>query len=617
VCHQEVAFAASLNKRFAPVVFRRADDKSVPNALARLNFIFFDDAARFEASLGRLVEALTTDIGWIRMHTELGEAARRWAAAGQPGGLLLRSPVLEEAEHWIAARPENAPAPTDETQTFIAESRRGATRRRNILTGSLAAGLVVALGLAALAYWQRGVAVTAQTLAERNFNAAKSTVNRVLFDLADGLRDVEGIRAETVRVILGRAEKTIDDLASQTANDPEVRRTQEVMYNQFSDIYLRLGATQLAIDSAQKSLAIARALLAEDPASADWQRDLPVAIERLGDAQLAQGNRAGALAAYREILDIRRSLAAKSPDDPAPQGSLALALRKLGGLEQQTGNQAGALLFYRQSLDIVRALAAKAPDNTRWQRDLTQSLNMVGDVMMAQGDVAGALATFREAVDIGRALAAKDSVNTEWLRDLSLSLDNVGEALRAQGDRPGALAVAREALDIARRLAARDPGNTQWQRDLSLGLNKVGDLLKEGGDLAGALASYREGLDIRRALAAKDPDNALWPLDILASLERIGDVVSAQGDAAAAIGSYREALVIARTYVAKDPGRLRPLLELAYILSRLGPLVEPPEGRTLLTEALTILEKLEQEHKLPAGQKNWPDIVRAALAMLP
>ncbi len=322
VCHQEVAFAASLNKRFAPVVFRRADDKSVPDALARLNFIFFDDAARFEASLDRLVEALTTDIGWIRKHTELGEAARRWAAAGQPGGLLLRSPVLEEAERWIAARPENAPAPTDETQTFIAESRRGATRRRNILTGSLAAGLVVALGLAALAYWQRGVAVTAQTLAERNFNAAKSTVNRVLFDLADGLRDVEGIRAETVRVILGRAEKTIDDLASQTANDPEVRRTQEVMYNQFSDIYLRLGATQLAIDSAQKSLAIARALLAEDPANADWQRDLPVALERLGDAQLAQGDRAGALAAYREILDIRRALAARNPDDPHIAGQL-------------------------------------------------------------------------------------------------------------------------------------------------------------------------------------------------------------------------------------------------------------------------------------------------------
>src|SRR3984893_3745218 len=47
VCHKQVAFAASLNKRFAPVVYRRAEGKTVPQALARLNFIFFDDKAAF------------------------------------------------------------------------------------------------------------------------------------------------------------------------------------------------------------------------------------------------------------------------------------------------------------------------------------------------------------------------------------------------------------------------------------------------------------------------------------------------------------------------------------------------------------------------------------------
>ena len=43
VCAKEVTFAASLNKRFAPTVLRRVDDKQVPEALSRLNFIFFDD----------------------------------------------------------------------------------------------------------------------------------------------------------------------------------------------------------------------------------------------------------------------------------------------------------------------------------------------------------------------------------------------------------------------------------------------------------------------------------------------------------------------------------------------------------------------------------------------
>src|SRR5579871_4461751 len=172
ICAKEVSFAASLNKRFAPVVCRRVDDKMVPPALSKLNFAFLDDEARFEQNLDRLAEALTTDIEWVRKHTEFGEQARRWAEAGRPGprGLLLRSPMLEEAERWIASRPHDAPEPTDDTRNFIAESRKAATRRRNILSGSLAAGLVAALGLAGLAYWmlrvsenQRNDALVAQS----------------------------------------------------------------------------------------------------------------------------------------------------------------------------------------------------------------------------------------------------------------------------------------------------------------------------------------------------------------------------------------------------------------------------------------------------------------------
>src|SRR5262249_10217160 len=156
-----------LNKRFAPVVCRRADDQAVPEALARLNFIFFDDETRFQQSADKLAEALRTDIGWVRQHTDFGEQAGRWAPAKAPHGVLLRSPVLEQAEQWIASRPMDAPAPTEETQAFITRSRQAATRRRNVLTSSLAAGLVLALGLAAVAYWQRGVAVEQRGRAER------------------------------------------------------------------------------------------------------------------------------------------------------------------------------------------------------------------------------------------------------------------------------------------------------------------------------------------------------------------------------------------------------------------------------------------------------------------
>ena len=194
VALKEVAFAASLNKRFAPIVCRRVDDKAVPEALAKFNFIFFDDDARFDESADRLAEALGTDIAWIRQHTDFGDQARRWALARRQSGLLLRSPVLEEAERWIAARPSGAPAPTEETQAFIRQSRQGATRRRNILTGSLGAGLVLALALAGLAYWQRGMAVEQRGIAQQNEAQAKQERDNATHAQANRLAELSGTK---------------------------------------------------------------------------------------------------------------------------------------------------------------------------------------------------------------------------------------------------------------------------------------------------------------------------------------------------------------------------------------------------------------------------------------
>ena len=54
VALKEVAHAAALNKRFAPIVCRRVDIDAVPEPLRRLNFITFDDANPFEAAVDQL-----------------------------------------------------------------------------------------------------------------------------------------------------------------------------------------------------------------------------------------------------------------------------------------------------------------------------------------------------------------------------------------------------------------------------------------------------------------------------------------------------------------------------------------------------------------------------------
>lgn len=124
VALREIAHAASLNKRFAPIVCRRVEDGAVPEMLRRLNFIFFDEPNSFDARAAQLSEALQTDIGWIRKHTEYGERAREWTENERAAGLLLRPPSLDQAETWLGLRPTGAPAPTTETEQYLAESRR-------------------------------------------------------------------------------------------------------------------------------------------------------------------------------------------------------------------------------------------------------------------------------------------------------------------------------------------------------------------------------------------------------------------------------------------------------------------------------------------------------------
>ena len=151
VALKEISHATFLNKRFAPIVCRPVEDSAVPDPLRRLNFVFFDDPTQFGESADKLADALQTDIGWIRRHTEFGEAARRWIDGGRAGGLLLRPPVLDQAEAWMAFRPSGAPLPTAETEAFIAASRKtelAARRWSRVLNAALYTMLVgIILGL--------------------------------------------------------------------------------------------------------------------------------------------------------------------------------------------------------------------------------------------------------------------------------------------------------------------------------------------------------------------------------------------------------------------------------------------------------------------------------------
>ena len=136
-CAWEVAHTVNLKKRLLPIVWRRVEEDHVPLRLKQLNYIFFDRALSFGASLEALVTALMTDVEWVREHTRIGEAALRWNARGRAEALLWRGQELAAAKTWLATEPQYAPEPTLLHHEFIksaedAEAARTSNEQRRL-----------------------------------------------------------------------------------------------------------------------------------------------------------------------------------------------------------------------------------------------------------------------------------------------------------------------------------------------------------------------------------------------------------------------------------------------------------------------------------------------------
>ena len=149
VCGREIAHAAANNKRMVPIVAREVNAKAVPEALAKLNWIFCRDGDDFEKATDTLISALDTDLKWVHAHTRLLTRAIEWNANGKNNSFVLRGEDLRSAEQWLAeAGAQKERQPTALQTEYIIASRKAAARRQRITLGAVTFALVVAIALA-------------------------------------------------------------------------------------------------------------------------------------------------------------------------------------------------------------------------------------------------------------------------------------------------------------------------------------------------------------------------------------------------------------------------------------------------------------------------------------
>jgi WD40 repeat protein len=154
VCAQEIDHAVANNKRLMPIVRREGFDMDlVRPALGKHNWLFFREEDDFDAAFQSLIQALNTDLGYIKDHTRLLVRALEWDKKQRRDDLLLRGDDLKEAEGWLdnALQATHEPLPSEQHKTYIHKSREVEDANQRLTEAGEKAKRLVRIGAGVLA----------------------------------------------------------------------------------------------------------------------------------------------------------------------------------------------------------------------------------------------------------------------------------------------------------------------------------------------------------------------------------------------------------------------------------------------------------------------------------
>jgi tetratricopeptide (TPR) repeat protein len=304
-------------------------------------------------------------------------------------------------------------------------------------------------------------------------------------------------------------------------------------------------------------------------------------------------------------------LAESDPGNTDWQLDLSVAHENIGDMLIDIGNLAGALAAYEASLAIAAKLAESDLGNTDWQDRLSVARQDIGDVLLTQGKLEEALAAYEASLAIAAKLAKSDLGNADRQHGLSVAHENIGDVLLTQDKLVEALAAYEASLAIAAKLAKSDPDSSSWQRHLSSSHDKIGNSLVISGQLEKAVVAHRRSLEISKKIARMDPSNHESQVDLAEGLLLL--VLTEAGTATRAPEQFRKTFA---NYIKLDlinnPDSICRRADLIRELFKLAKVGTEPRKR--LTSGRDILHKQATASHQSARQKYLTVMIESALS---
>ncbi|MGJ4888789.1 autotransporter strand-loop-strand O-heptosyltransferase [Bradyrhizobium sp. HKCCYLRH3099] len=188
-----------------------------------------------------------------------------------------------------------------------------------------------------------------------------------------------------------------------------------------------------------------------------------------GDQAATAGDLPTALENYKDSIAIVRHLTTADPDNAGFQRNLSVALNRIGAVLFVQRNLEAAHAAYSASLAIIRKLTAAHRGNLIFHRDLAWGHALLADVLAAQGRHAEAFEQRRANTALMTHLSNIAANDPSLPQALATSYQSLGDAFVPLGNIDGALAVYRISLGLTKRgldANTQDPGWNQLYTSL-------------------------------------------------------------------------------------------------------------------------------------------------------
>ena len=116
------------------------------------------------------------------------------------------------------------------------------------------------------------------------------------------------------------------------------------------------------------------------PDNADWQRDLSVSHNSIGDVQKAQDDLSAALESYRAAITIIERLGTAIQPMLIGRETCRCRMRGIGDVEEVNENIEAAIVSYKNSLLIAQGLADRFPEHPQFQSDIVITKRRLGQL---------------------------------------------------------------------------------------------------------------------------------------------------------------------------------------------------------------------------------------------